>query len=281
MTDIFKNRTAVLATMHAKEKVIAPLFKTELGIEVFVPPFFDTDQFGTFTRDIKRKGDQLDAARRKAYAAMAATGSLLGVSSEGSFGSHPASSLIPYNVEIVLLVDKENDLEVAGYYASTTTNLSQRTVRTVAEAVEFARAVSFPEHGLVVRKNEKDTRYMVKGVATYEELEKIVAKLLARPFTRSVFLETDMRAHYNPTRMEHIRLATLDLIERLKTPCPECGKPGYGKSGTKGGLPCGGCGFPTDVLLAEVRSCPSCMYREEIRSAERYASPLECSRCNP
>ena len=59
----------VIATMHGKERVIAPLLAEALGLDCLVPSAFDTDRFGTFTREIARTGSQLDAARAKIAAA--------------------------------------------------------------------------------------------------------------------------------------------------------------------------------------------------------------------
>ena len=52
--------------MHGKEKVIAPEFKKKLDAKVFLVNDFNTDELGTFTRDIPRYGNQIDAARKKA-----------------------------------------------------------------------------------------------------------------------------------------------------------------------------------------------------------------------
>lgn len=82
-------RQAVIGTMHGKEAVIGPRLSA-LGLTSLVPENFDTDRFGTFTGEVKRVGTQLEAARQKARAAMAATGAPIGVASEGSFGPHPA-----------------------------------------------------------------------------------------------------------------------------------------------------------------------------------------------
>ncbi len=277
----YNGRRGVLATMHEKEKVIGPVLQQELGLAIFVPEKFNTDVFGTFTRDIKRAGDQLEAARAKAIAAMHATGATIGIASEGSFGEHPASALIPYNTEIVMFIDKERELEVIGRHASSTTNLNQRYVRSWEAAAAFAREVDFPTHGVIVRKNEKDTRSMVKGITDWNVLEKEVKKLLSKFFVRKIFLETDMRALHNPTRMEHIRLAALDLAKRLKTPCPKCRKPGFGYSGTKGGLRCELCGSPTDTTSATLFTCPSCAHTQEELVPERAAPAMECAKCNP
>lgn len=61
----FQGRTAVIANKHKKEQVIAPILEKELGIKIIVPKDIDTDKFGTFTRDIPRKGIQLYTARKK------------------------------------------------------------------------------------------------------------------------------------------------------------------------------------------------------------------------
>jgi hypothetical protein len=81
---LFANRVGVLATMHQKERVMAPLLEKELGIKVIVPPNFNTDSFGTFTREIKRPGDQLETARLKAEKALLLTGETLAFASEGA-----------------------------------------------------------------------------------------------------------------------------------------------------------------------------------------------------
>ncbi len=60
---ILKGRKIVIATMYKKEQVIAPLIKKHFDVEIVVPKQFNSDKFGTFTRDIKRAGNQLEAAR--------------------------------------------------------------------------------------------------------------------------------------------------------------------------------------------------------------------------
>lgn len=91
--EFFASRTAVLATMHRKEDVIAPLLEQELGLQIVVPQNFNTDRFGTFSREVKRAGSQLEAARIKAQAAMQATGAAIALASEGAFGPPPGYAL--------------------------------------------------------------------------------------------------------------------------------------------------------------------------------------------
>jgi hypothetical protein len=97
---IYNNRVAILATMHNKEKVISPLLKEHLGINLIVPQGLNTDIFGTFTREIKRPDTQVIAARLKAKKALEMYDEKIAlpmvgvaIASEGSFSPHP---LIPY-----------------------------------------------------------------------------------------------------------------------------------------------------------------------------------------
>jgi len=55
----------------SKERVIAPVLEPALGCQIELVDGFDTDQLGTFTRDIPRDGTQLEAARKKARIGMA------------------------------------------------------------------------------------------------------------------------------------------------------------------------------------------------------------------
>ena len=87
---LYKGARALLATMHGKERVIAPLAARFLGLSVDVAPGLDTDAFGTFSRDVARAGSPLDAARAKIEAAFALAADVeVALASEGSFGPHP------------------------------------------------------------------------------------------------------------------------------------------------------------------------------------------------
>ena len=66
---------------------------------------YDTDQLGTFTRDIPRPGSQLEAARRKARMGMSLSGLPVGLASEGSFAPDPFTGMFTWNVEMLVLID--------------------------------------------------------------------------------------------------------------------------------------------------------------------------------
>lgn len=58
MTAAYRDRTAALLTQHGKEQVIGPVLEATLGCRVQRVSGYDTDQLGTFTRDIPRAGTQ-------------------------------------------------------------------------------------------------------------------------------------------------------------------------------------------------------------------------------
>ncbi|MEB3356395.1 MAG: DUF6671 family protein [Synechococcales bacterium] len=276
--------TAVLATMHQKERAIAPLFAEELQIQVWVPEKFDTDRFGTFTRDVARSGSQLEAARAKANRVLDETGEMLAIASEGAFFPHPAFPGVPCNREIVLLLDRANGIEVVGSELSTQTNFAHRVVKSGQEAIAFAQKVGFPEHGLVVMPHA-DYRGggIIKGIHDKEALLSAVERTLQASETGTVHLETDMRAMNNPSRMGVIRAATRNLIEVFKQSCPNCNCPGFAVVEQRPGLPCALCGAPTSLIRTAIHRCQQCDYQQEIPYPKgvQTADPGQCSYCNP
>ena len=62
---MFKGRKLLIATKHEKQKVIAPILETELGVKCFIVDNFDTDELGTFSGEIERKDDAITTARKK------------------------------------------------------------------------------------------------------------------------------------------------------------------------------------------------------------------------
>ena len=76
----------------------------------------------------------------------------LAIASEGSFGSHPMAP-IPWNLEIILLVDKKEDFEIFGIYEGSDTNFDHIVTNDYNQALDFARKVGFPDHWLILRPN--------------------------------------------------------------------------------------------------------------------------------
>jgi len=279
------NRTAVLATMHRKERAMSPILERELGVKIAVPADFDTDKFGTFTREIQRAGTQIEAARLKAATAMDVAGETLAFASEGTFGPHPMMPYLPANREIVLLLDRANNLEIIGESLSAETNYSHQLVSSVEEAVSFSEKAGFPAHALVVAVGDAagGKGGIVKGITTEKQLFDAVTEGLKKSSTSKVRVETDMRAMYNPTRMKNIENATLDLVKKFQQFCPECSWPGFEIAERKIGLPCELCYFPTQLVRSVIYKCKNCGSTEEelFPDGRETADPSLCQYCNP
>lgn len=280
----YQDRRAIIATMHGKEAVIAPLFDSAFAISSLVPPDFDTDQFGTFTREIARQGSQLDSARAKAKAALDTTGETLAIASEGRFGPHPQIPWVASNHEIVLLLDLAYGFEVYASYESLDTNYEQAKVKSLEEAIAFAQRVHFPTHGLVltVQTSDQTEPLRYKGLNDWDVLKSWVQTWQPRSTTGLIQLETDMRAMQNPMRMEVIRQATERLIQHLQQTCPDCHCPGFTVIEAIPGLPCEWCWTPTGLICKEIYGCQKCDRREaRVNPDKPFAAPAYCPNCNP
>lgn len=279
----FTGRIAVIATMHQKERAIAPLLESALDLKAVVPSDFDTDAFGTFTREVKRPSDQMTTARLKADAALQLTNETLAIASEGSFGPHPQMPFVACDREVVLLRDRHHNLEIVGQVISTDTNYSQQRVTSLDEAIKFAQKIGFPSHGVVAMSEAHPTpsSQVFKGITDDAQLREAVTWLLQK--IGEAHLETDMRAMHNPTRINVIAQATHDLIAQINQCCPECGFPGFAPVAHKPGLPCAWCGSPTGLTLATTYHCQTCDFSHDIQfpDGRQQADPAHCFFCNP
>ncbi len=266
--------------MHGKEAVLVPPLARTLALLPIVPSGFDTDAFGTFTGDVARVGTALEAARRKARAAMARCGVRTAVASEGSFGPHPGLPLLPLAAELVLLLDDELGLEVIAEDVGTDTNFAGQQVLDARDALTFAARVQFPSHRLVVLA-EGAPAATVRGIADADQLRQEVERMLREH--ACVRVQTDMRADRNPTRMRAIARAAERLAERAAKRCPHCHWPGHGLVGVERGLPCADCGEASELVRAERHGCARCGRSEERprRDGRTQCDPGECQFCNP
>ena len=258
-----------------------PVLEPALGCRVERVTRFDTDLLGTFTRDIPRAGNQLEAARKKALLSMELAGLPLGLASEGSFGPDPFTGMLPWNVEMLIWIDSERELEVVGA-AQGAAAFSHIVTADWTAAKSFAGRWGFPEHQLVARPDNEGHPLIRKGIASWAELDAAFAGARQQSASGQVFLETDVRAHANPTRMENIRRAAEDLAERLCSLCPACGTPGFWITEREAGLQCRECGEPTRETRADVHECLKCAHRlTRDRTDRHYADPVRCDCCNP
>lgn len=278
----FADRHAVIATRHRKELAIAPILETGLGLRITVPLDFDSDLFGTFTRDIDRPANQIQTAKLKAKSAMELMHIDLAIASEGSFFSHPFLG-IPYNREVVLLSDRRYDFTVYGEFLSTDTNFAHQQISSYEEAYQFALRVGFPDHAIVLMPDAHTSAKVAihKGITSEAQLRLSVNELLKR--SPQIHIETDMRALYNPTRMGNIGKATQDLVRKLQQLCPHCNFVNFDVVENPQGLPCELCRLPTQITRSHIYRCDRCQFQQEVLfpNGKLTADPMYCSYCNP
>jgi hypothetical protein len=278
---MFENRTIVIATMHKKESVIAPLLEDNFNLKCIVPSEFDSDSLGTFSGEIERKEDPISTLRQKCLLALRNSNLDLAIASEGSFGAHPSLFFAQANDELVMLLDTKNNLEIVARELSTETNFAAQTIKNEAELIDFAERVQFPSHGLILRPSKSDYSEIHKGITKWEDLKILFEKI--RKKNGTAYVETDMRAMFNPTRMKTIEKAMEKLIEKMKTCCPNCQTPGFEITEAISGLPCEWCGKPTTSVLKYYLTCKKCSFTEEKKypNNKTTESPEFCNTCNP
>ena len=278
---MFQGRKIIIATKHHKEKVIAPIFEKELGVSCFTDNTFDTDLLGTFTGEVERERDPISTAREKCLQAMKLNNCDLGVASEGSFGPHPSLFFVSADDEFLIFIDTRNNIEVVVRELSTSTNFNGKQIQSQEELISFAKVIGFPEHGLILRKSKDENLDIHKGITDIDTLKKSYKELSSK--YKSIYAETDMRAMYNPTRMNVIREATKKLILKIKSTCPQCQMPGFGITDAKKGLECSLCGSPTNSILSYIYVCQHCQFTKEDMYPNKKTSedPSYCDYCNP
>jgi hypothetical protein len=267
--------------MHGKEAVIAPLLTEALGVEMIVPPSFNTDQFGTFSGETERTGTPLETALLKCKAAMQVTGCDLAIASEGSFGPHPFIGFVTANEELLVLLDEKNKITIAAKELSTATNFNGGLFTTWHQVQEFAISCQFPSHALLLKIAKDDYTFIQKGIHDWKELEQQVSEFLTTH--QQVYVETDMRAMHNPSRQLVIAAATKKLIQKINQVCTHCGTPGFDVTEVISGLPCELCGTPTRTTKAFRYVCHVCSFEktESFPHGKVTEDPMYCDICNP
>ena len=278
---MFQQRKLVIATKHGKESVIAPLVEDALGVQCIVPVSFDSDQFGTFSGEVKRNHDALETARLKCLAAMDASGCDLAIASEGSFGPHPVYFFAQADDELLVFMDRKNGIEIWARELATSTNFNAQQVKTFDELKAFSEQSGFPEHALILRESKDVSDCIHKGITDSQALQSIFQQLIE--VHGSAYVETDMRAMHNPTRMKVIEQATAKLINKILSVCPSCAWPGFDVTNHIPGLPCEDCGMPTQSTLSYIFSCKACGFTREqsFPHGKQTEEARFCDFCNP
>jgi hypothetical protein len=278
----YSGAVIALTTRHGKERALTRVFAAGLGARLQLCDH-DTDQLGTFSGEIPRLADAAATCRAKALLGMEATGLRLGLASEASFGPHPMMPMLPVGQELLLFWDQDRDLCLLEHRCEWRTNYSHLLLEPGASPDQWLVQVGFPAHAVIARPSTPQAGVLLKGLRSNEALTEAIQRCRRADPDARVWLETDMRAHCNPTRMRSIRRLGVTLVRRLQTPCPECGSPGWGLIETQAGLPCSECGTPTELTLSEIWGCERCGARrsQPRRDGRLSAEPGQCPWCNP
>jgi hypothetical protein len=279
--NLFENRKLLLATKHGKEEVLKPLLEMALNVNCFISTEFNTDLYGTFSGEIARKEDALSTLRKKCLAAMSYYNCDLAVASEGSFGPHPSAFFSTADDELLIFIDLKNKIEIIGRKLSMETNFASKTCHNMEEFELFLNQVKFPSHKVILKNIGEHSSEIYKDISNREEADCIFEMLSEK--NGSAFVETDMRAMNNPTRMNVIKEAAEHLIIKIKSLCPECQFPGFSVTSAVPGLPCSCCNFRTKSILYNEYRCSKCDFSEKKYFPRnlQYEDPMYCDNCYP
>jgi len=267
-----------LLTRHHKGIAIAPAL-LRAGLVVVEVDSFDTDTLGTFSGEVERQGTMRDAALTKARRACELGGTRYGLGSEGAFGADPFLGVAGWGRELLVWWDAELGYAVEGFAQGPETNWRSLEVGDVESALRFARAIGFPAHGILVGQ-PGEARFDKPRDEACDSESALAQRVCEALTTGPVMLQTDMRAHRNPTRMAMIARTAGTLAERLMATCPSCAAPGWGPVEAIPGAPCEACGAPTLLPRARRWSCPLCGQTDE-HPLSQQAPAERCDHCNP
>jgi len=273
----------VLITKHAKADAIAPPFRDRLGARIRELAL-DTDVLGTFSGEVEREGTAFDCARRKCEWSLNELGCDYGLASEGSFGPHPTAPFLSCDLEILHFIDRRRDLHLSVSHLSPKTNYRMQALDSMDLLRAFAEKTMFPAHALIVRPNHGAHPSLIfKGINSHESLKDAFQQSLKHSTDGKVWVETDMRAHMNPSRMAVIGEVAEKLARQLAANCPRCQSPGWGVVRVAKGLQCDLCGMPTEWVKGEIFGCAKCRFEEIAGRSDGLKSvePRNCSNCNP
>lgn len=281
---MYDGQTAVVSTQHGKEKLIQKPFKEGLGIDIVLPDNIDTDTLGTFTGEVERPGTMEEVIIAKAKMGLKQTKLFLAVASEGSFGPHPSIPFIGSDYEMLAFVDENLQIAVIEKTLSAKTNFSHRVVTPDDDIDEYLSKVGFPTHGMICKPNTYDKKDCIyKGIQDAEKLRQYIKICADISQDKKAHIETDMRAHMNPTRCLVIEELTHRLVKRINALCPACQTPGFGMVATERGLSCESCGGETQMVKHEIWGCVKCEFKNKQPRADGriYAQTQYCGYCNP
>ena len=277
----YAGKRIVLTSKHEKLKLIKPAFDQYLGCDLFEENL-DTDQLGTFSGEVERKAPPRETAILKARLGMNSTGLKIGVASEGSVSPDPVISFVNSNIEHLVLVDDENGIVISEVYRSFDITVATITTSPGKVISEFLQSADFPNHGLIVRPNAEKKNDCIKGIKDLDSLNSAIVLSSKISADGSVVIESDLRAHFSPSRQKNIAIVAKQLALRASRLCPSCQMPGWGRSGYEKGLKCSTCKLENPDAIRQAKiSCDCCNHTQLGQILAKELDPANCQFCNP
>ena len=263
-------RPAALLSRHDKARLLSPALN-ELGWQLTELDSFDTDSLGSFAGERPRFMSPYECALRKAALAADISGFAIGLGSEGSFvpGSYGIGT---FNLELICCIDLEAGWQVTGRFYGPA-NVQQWTIRDTAGLKQALLQVPEGQKLLLQQNGE-----IAKGLSVHQVEQQAADRLESGG---KLTLSFDLRAHHCPERQRHIQQAAADLVQRIKSRCPQCHTPGFWPEKAITGLPCEDCDAPSSLARAQLACCQRCSHQQIFPLAQRYAPAQYCQRCNP
>ena len=232
---------------------------------------------------MQRISDPISTAKLKAQHGAEISGMDMVIASEGSFGPYPPAPFISCTEEILVLLDTRDGTYFEHRHVSLETVFGGERCTSWREVEAFAARMKFPEHQLVIRPQEhwKGGDELQKGIRTMDTLRTLTKQLIE--LRGEVWVETDMRAMANPTRMRVIANTAERFAQELVTLCPSCGECWFRITEPLPGLPCELCGWPTQSVRAYRRTCRNCKHEADTSrpDGKQREEPQHCAHCNP
>ncbi|MFZ3584657.1 DUF6671 family protein [Loktanella sp. DJP18] len=272
----------VMATMHTKERAFGPVLAKRLGLDLVVPAGLNTDVLGTFTGDVPRLGTIEETAIAKAWLGAKKTDFAFALANEGAYGPHPHLPFIGAGLEVAVLLDTLTGRVVREHILDERPVYDHITYGSQTELDDFLDRIGFPQQAIILRHRDKCDQ-IFKGIKDRDYLCTALTALSKYPAADTILIQTDMRAHHNPRRMETLGRLAEKLADRVANTCPACDAVGFGLTGTRKGLRCAGCGHPTELVVTEIWSCTACQHLSPRPRGDGLAEadPAQCGRCNP
>ena len=279
---VYQGECFVIATKHHKSIALAPAFSSRLGAGM-MEYYADTDQLGAFTMANPSKLSPIQIARQKCLWVLEKTNADFAIGSEGSFLPHPDRPYMQANHEVLYFIDRRNNIEIYETSISTEMHYFSEIVSTQEELLKFAKQARFPSHGILLCPFPKHAgQKLFQEITSFEKLIQHFNEAKKRSGMGKVWVETELRAHLNPTRMKHIEKLGHQLIDRLISLCPQCKAPGCGQAQLTPELTCKTCGSNAGKMGAEIIRCSQCEYFEKkSHVSPNHTDAWLCPNCNP